>query len=176
MEEVSHYSLKRDYLTSLTNPGLKNSAGVDYSATDGRFVHLPVQAELMAEIPKELVLIIEDTDTAPDKFGNLAALVNGIRIVVEDSSNVEKADLLAGEVIKKVSDFHRLGGHMDALNESDGTTKSLRVRLPLYNNDYAVRSHYNERVAVILSDDLSALPGLYFILEYETLKNVAYSR
>lgn len=167
MIDARKYKIKRQYFTLATDSSVVNAAGVDYSAATARFICKPIESSAL--MPQELLIVIEDVNTDYNKFGNLPALTNGLRIVIENSSNVEKLDLLNGQSIKQITDVYRIGGHVEVLNDSTGATRSAQIKIPLYVGDYAVKSYGQERVAVILSDDLSALPGLYFMLDYEPL-------
>ena len=99
----------------------------------------------------------------------IPSLTNGLRVVIENNTYEQKLDLLNGQTIKQITDVYRVGGHVEVLNDSTGATKSTTINIPLYVGDCTVKSFGSERVSIILSDDLSALPGLYFILDYEPL-------
>jgi hypothetical protein len=167
MIDARRYKVKRQYLTLSSDSSVVNAAGVDYSSTPARFICKPIDSSSF--MPQEMLIIIEDTDTDYNKFGNLSALTNGLRVFIENSTYEQKLDLLNGQTIKQITDIYRVGGHVEVLNDSTGATRTTMIKIPLYVGDCTVKSFGSERVSVLLSDDLSALPGLYFILDYEPL-------
>lgn len=140
------------------------NANEDYSGAIKRFLLAPASTDIYSV--KRIIVTVQDSDTNYDKFGNLTALSNGVRLVLETSTPTELVDLLAGISVTKLADFLTAGFYLLPVNDSsDGTTKVIQFAKDF--EDLIVRGPASERLAALYHDNLTGLDGNSILAEVE---------
>lgn len=68
----------------------------------------------------QISLVLVDSGISPLNFGGLAALTNGMSLVITDENDVTKYNLHAGETIKQNYEFYHIAGSRIALSSGQG--------------------------------------------------------
>lgn len=144
-------------------------AAQNYSGALTRFVLAPESNRNY--LVHELTITVQDDDSDYNLYGNLAALTNGVRIVVEqEDGNVELQDLLGGVIVKKTEDWQTAGAEVTPLNSSAGETRSTQIRLE-FTPPVFVAGADGQQLAVLLHDNFSTLEGHSFLAEFDRSAN-----
>lgn len=148
-----------EYLTKVGTNLATTQGNADYSSVAGRFI---TQPQRVATQVKSLSIAISDGDSSGQKFGDLAALTNGV--VFQKGTFANGAftlleTLLFKKAFKKNADFYPLCD-LDYVSEA-GLTVSTKHNANLEGAEINLAA--GEVLAVYLNDDLSGLTGLEFV-------------
>lgn len=148
----------------LNGVGTQNAGNANYVSANSSIARFLLKPDGTEIIPLGLMIVIEDTDSDYNKFGNMSALSNGLQIRIEKSlDNTVVWDCLYGGNIKSVQTAVRLGADVEPLNDSGGATRSTTIWLPLFSQH---KVHNGEQFAVFHQDNIT-VSGLYYWLHYE---------
>lgn len=139
-------------------------ANEDYSAAVKRFVLAPSGSDVY--LLERLIITVHDDDTDYSKFGNLVALTNGVRIVIENrDSKEELIDLLGGISIKQTSDWMTAGFSVNPMN-SGATTKVTQL-IREFERPIILRGSDRDQLAALYNDNLVGLNENNILAEIE---------
>lgn len=147
----------------LNGAGTQNAGNANYVSANSSIARFELQSDGAVLIPLGLQIIIEDVDSDYNRFGNQAALSNGLQIRIEEASdNSVIFDCLYGAKITNVQTAFRLGADIQPLNDSSGATRSTNIWLPFFGRQ---KINHNEQLAVLHADNIT-VSGLYYWLHY----------
>ena len=147
----------------LNGAGTQNAGNANYVSANSSIARFKLQSDGAVLIPLGLQILIEDTDSDYNKFGNQSALSTGLQIRIEEAAdNSVIFDCLYGAKITSVQAAFRLGADIQPLNDSSGATRSTNIWLPFFGRQ---KINHNEQLAVLHSDNIT-VSGLYYWLYY----------
>jgi len=145
--------------------GTTVQANVD-ATTPKRWTLKPASTDLYRV--SEIVLCIADSDTAYNKYGDLAALSNGVtleRETVQGSTISAVYSLLGDQAIKQLSHFARYG-RVYPINDSTGATRTITVFIK-FPQPIILRGDKGDQLSFLLSDNFSGLDDHTFLANLE---------
>lgn len=140
-------------------------ANEDYSGGAKRFVLAPASGHTYQL--ERLIWTIGDDDADYNTYGNLPALVAGLRLVIETAAGEELVDLLGGATITKTEDLLMAGFEVTQLSSTAGdrrVTQAIRD----FETPPLIRGRDGDRLVVIVpADDFSTLEIHTFLAELQ---------
>lgn len=148
--------------------GTKNAA-VDHSGAAVAYKIKPntsADPKVASEVfdIQKLNIVIEDDGIKADLYGGLAALTNGIQVLILDA-NGTKIDLTNGVTIKKNYDYARLGKVQESSTGAATNFVTVTIdfaKLNQYNCGVRLDGAKSELLEVLLHDNFSGLTAHYF--------------
>ena len=142
--------------TGTTNAIGDYSAGTDFYITPGSTQRYAIF---------RMLVFIEDTQAlSADEYGNLAALANGVRVVLRDKNDAEIIDLTAGVTIKNNAQWAQVCHDSKQSDYGSGNNfVSVRWTFAKAGSPIFVQEH--EKLVVELSDNFTGLVTHTFIVQ-----------
>lgn len=166
VEIISDPSLVFQYLDTVGDgTGTKNANG-DYSSGATQFYIAP-GAGVVYDINRMIVTIQDGSGFRAERYGSFgAALTNGIRIEKQDNIGTTLLELDGGINVKSNGDWGRLCYDADLKSWGAGN-EFLNVRWTFTKAGGPLRltGDDNDRLTVILNDDLTGLVEHYFMAQ-----------
>lgn len=139
-------------------------ANEDYSSATKRFVLAPSGKRVY--LVNRLIITIHDSDSDYNKFGDLVALTNGLRLVIENSETGEEyVDILGGIAVKCTADFMSAGFEVQPLNSGSSTKVTQLVKE--FKKPLILRGEDNDQLVALYHDDLTGLDENNILAELE---------
>lgn len=139
-------------------------ANEDYSSAIKRFVLAPAGKRVY--LVDRLIITIHDSDSDYNRFGDLVALTNGVRLVIENSETKEElVDLLGGIAIKSTDDWMSAGFEVLPLNSGSATKVTQLVKE--FKKPLILRGADNDQLAALYHDNLTGLDENNILAELE---------
>jgi len=135
--------------------GTKDSA-VDHSSSQGKYFITPQSETEILEIHRGIVHVADGSIFSAEKYGGIAALTNGIRIVILDADDDIICDLTDGLPIKSNGEWGRVCFDAVPSNYGQGD-EYLNVRWTFSKSGSPITLAYGEKLAMLIDDDLSDL-------------------
>ena len=147
----------------LNGAGTQNAGNANYTSANSSIAQFVHTSDGQVLIPLGLQIIIEDTNTDYNKFGNQTELTTGLAVRLQTVGGTNQKDLLFGAKIKSNISAYRLGADITPLNDSAAATRAVNIWLPLFSKH---RINHNEQIAVVHAENIT-VSGLYYWLHYE---------
>jgi len=146
--------------------GATFEANIDASGGVERYTLKPDSTDLYRV--SEIIVCIGDTDAAYNKYGDIAALTNGVtlkRETIQGSTIAAVASLLGGQPIKQLTDWARYG-RVYPINDSTGATRTITVKIKL-EYPLILRGDKGDQLSFLLNDNLTGLTTHTFLANLE---------